>query len=67
MPRITPEVVRQLARAADIRPRDEDLPELASGLEVLLAAIERCEALGLAAYEPVTVFDLDTGRGNVSS
>ena len=59
--RITPETVRQLARAAGIRPEESQLDELASGLETMLASIERCETLNLAEHEPATNLRLSGG------
>jgi Asp-tRNA(Asn)/Glu-tRNA(Gln) amidotransferase C subunit len=61
MDRMTAETIRQLGVAADIRPDEAQLPELAQSLNVLLAAIERCDALDLVKHEPSTRFDASGG------
>ena len=59
--KITPETVRELARAAGIRPEEAQLGALAASLEAMLATIERCEALNLAEHEPATALRLSGG------
>jgi hypothetical protein len=61
MEQITAETVRELAAAIGITPREERLEDIARGLAATLAAIERCEALDLAAHEPATTWTL-SGR-----
>jgi hypothetical protein len=66
MDRVTAETIRQLGIVADIRPDELQTAELAQGLNVLLAAIERCDQLNLApgpeeGHEPVTRFDPSGG------
>ena len=58
MERITAETVRQMAAAVGIRPREERLEAIGQGLAGMLAAIERCEQLDLAAHEPATTWQL---------
>jgi hypothetical protein len=60
--RFNAETVRQLGIAADIRPDEGHLQELATALEALLAAIEGCEALNLADHEPANRFELGEGK-----
>ena len=61
MARISDETVRQLARAADIRPDEAELGTMAELLEGLLVAIERCEELNLSEHEPANRFGLSGG------
>lgn len=60
-PRITGDTIRQLAATADIRPDEASLDELAKTFGVMLAAIERCDELGLADHEPCTTLTLTGG------
>lgn len=61
MSRITIETVRQLAAVVGIRPDEAQLAGLAKGLEATLAAIERCDELGLGQHEPAATFQLSGG------
>jgi hypothetical protein len=61
---MTPETVRELARAAGIRPDEAQLGALAAGLETMLASIERCETLNLAEHEPATSLRLSGGAAD---
>lgn len=61
MPDLSAETVRQLARAAGIRPEEQSLERLASALKATIGALERCEALDLAAHEPACTFRLSGG------
>jgi hypothetical protein len=56
--RFNAETVRQLGMAADIRPDEAQLQELAAALGGLVAAIEGCEGLNLADHEPANRFQL---------
>jgi len=64
MARITDETVRQLALAADVRPEEAGMAELAQQLGGLLAAIERCEELNLSEHEPASRFGLSGGAAD---
>lgn len=59
--RITPETARELAAAAGVRPDDSSLEEYAKTLGIMLAAIDRAEALNLAEHEPCTSLRLSGG------
>jgi Asp-tRNA(Asn)/Glu-tRNA(Gln) amidotransferase C subunit len=69
MDRVNADTVRQLAKAADIRADEAQLTDLAQALNVLLAAIERCDALSpslgsgeaLPHHEPAARFTLTGG------
>jgi Asp-tRNA(Asn)/Glu-tRNA(Gln) amidotransferase C subunit len=65
MNRITPETVRQLAQAAGIRPDEARLGELTQSLAAIIEAVERCEELGLEAFEPAINLRLDDRTGDV--
>ena len=62
--RMTADTVRQLAAAAGIRPEESSLEGIARGLEGMIAAIERCEQMGLGAHEPATTFTLTGGASD---
>ena len=59
--RITPDTARQLAAAADVRPEESSLPDLAKTLQIMFAAIDRTEELNLADHEPCTTLRLSGG------
>jgi hypothetical protein len=61
MPELTADTIRQLARAVGIRPQEQSLEALARALGATIAAIERCEALDLAAHEPACTLRLSGG------
>jgi hypothetical protein len=61
MTRISASTIRELAATAGITPESDSLDDLAHGLEAVLAAIERCDALGLRSHEPITRFRLSGG------
>ena len=63
-PRITVETVRQLVAAVDIRPEQDQYAELARTLGAMLNAIDRCDALNLAAHEPATSFRVTGGASD---
>jgi Asp-tRNA(Asn)/Glu-tRNA(Gln) amidotransferase C subunit len=58
---VTAETVRQLAALVGIQVGETQLEELASGLQAMIGAVERCEALNLAEHEPATTFRLSGG------
>jgi hypothetical protein len=60
--RFNAETVRQLGMAADIRPDEAQLQELATALGALVGAIEGCEALNLGDHEPANRFELGEGK-----
>lgn len=64
MTRITADTVRQLAAAVGIRPESSQIDDLARGLDATLAAIDRCDELGLAGHELAAVFRLTGGAAD---
>lgn len=48
------ELVRQLAQAADIRPREEDLASLEAALRAILTDVAWLDELGLGPRDPYT-------------
>ena len=59
--RITVDTIRQLAGLVGLRPREADLDGMARGLDGMLAAIERCNELGLDQHEPAVTLTLTGG------
>ncbi len=64
MPELTADTVRQLARAAGIRPEEQSLEALARALNATIDALERCQALDLPAHEPACTFRLSGGAAD---